>query len=67
MARGMIGRIISDRHSGFIRIIKRGDLFFSFNELKGLELNSLREGQQVEFDVRQDDKGRLQAVKIRPL
>jgi cold shock CspA family protein len=65
MARGTIKQIISDRHSGFIQIMKRGDMFFSFNELKGLDLNSLKEGQQVEFDLGQDGRGRLLAVKIR--
>jgi cold shock CspA family protein len=65
MARGTIKRIISDRHSGFIQIMKRGDMFFSFNELKGLDFSSLRVGQQVEFELGQDGEGRLQAMKIR--
>jgi cold shock CspA family protein len=67
MVKGTIKRISSDKHSGFIRILKRGDLFFNFIELKGLELNSIREGQAVEFDVGQDSEGRLQAMKIRLL
>jgi cold shock CspA family protein len=67
MAIGTIKRIISDKRSGFIQILKRGDLFFNFNELKGLEFSSLREGQQVKFDVGQDSEGRLLAMKIKPL
>ena len=64
MPKGTIKRLVSDRGFGFIRTAERGDLFFHSNELQGLDFASLREGQEVEFEVGQDRSGRLQAVKV---
>jgi CspA family cold shock protein len=54
-----------DRGFGFIKGEEEGDLFFHRNDLEGVEFNSLREGQQVEFEKGQGRDGRPQAVKVR--
>ena len=65
MPKGMIRRLISDRGFGFIKTEEDKKLFFHRNELQGVDFNSLREGQQVEFEVGQGRNGRLEAVKVR--
>ena len=42
------------------------DLFAHFREIQGTGFKTLKEGQRVEFEVRQGPKG-LQAAAIRPL
>ncbi len=42
------------------------DLFAHFKEIQGTGFRTLKEGQQVEFQVRRGPKG-LQAADIRPL
>ena len=64
MARGTIARLM-DRGFGFIKTDGSGDLFFHRNELEGVEFNSLREGQEVEFEKGQGRDGRPAAVKVR--
>lgn len=52
---------------GFITPSEGGeDLFAHFKEIQGSGFRSLKEGQQVEFEVRRGPKG-LQAAAIRPL
>ena len=51
MPKGKIGRLITDRGFGFIRTAEGKDLFFHRNELQGVDYSSLREGQEVEFEV----------------
>ncbi len=65
MAKGTIKRLM-DRGFGFIETTEQeGDLFFHRNELEGVEFNSLREGQEVEFEMDQGRSDRPQAVKVR--
>ncbi len=64
MARGTIAKIM-DRGFGFIKQDEGGDLFFHRNELDGVEFNSLREGQEVEFEKGQGRDGRPAATKVR--
>jgi CspA family cold shock protein len=64
MAKGTIKRLISGRGFGFITTGQGEDLFFHRNELQGADYNSLREGQQVEFEVGQTSNGSY-AVKVR--
>jgi len=52
MPKGTI-KLISDRGFGFIRTAEGKELFFHRNELQGVDYSSLREGQQVEFEVGQ--------------
>lgn len=64
MARGKIRRLIRDRGFGFIKTAEGKDFFFHKNKLKGIDYNSLREGQEVEFEVGQGSSGRTQAVNV---
>ena len=65
MPRGTLRRLIVDRGFGFIQTTERRDLFFHHSELQGVDYNSLREGQQVEFEVGRGRNGRSQAVRVR--
>jgi len=65
MAKGAISRLITDRGFGFIKIEQGEDLFFHRNELQGVDYDSLKEGQQVEFEVGQGRNGRPQAINVR--
>ena len=64
MPKGTIKRLM-ERGFGFIKTEEEKDLFFHRNEIEGVEFSSLREGQEVEFEMGQDSKGRSQAVKVR--
>ena len=64
MPKGTIRRLIDQRY-GFIKSEHGEDLFFHRNELQGVDYNSLREGQKVEFEVGKGRDGRPQAVKVR--
>jgi CspA family cold shock protein len=64
MPKGTITRLIVDRGFGFIRTEQGEDLFFHRNELEGVDYNSLREGQQVEFQVAEGPDSSC-AVKVR--
>ena len=65
MAKGTIKRLILDRGFGFIQTAEDEDLFFHRNELQDVQFDSLREGQEVEFEMGQGRDGRPQAVKVR--
>ena len=64
MPKGTIKKLM-DRGFGFIKGEEEGDLFFHRNDMDGVEFESLREGQEVEFEKSQDSRGRPQAVKVR--
>ena len=64
MAKGTI-KTLMDRGYGFIKGEQEGDLFFHRNDVEGVEFNSLREGQEVEFEQDQGRDGRPQALKVR--
>ncbi len=64
MPKGTIKRLM-DRGFGFIKGEEEGDLFFHRNDIEGVEFESLREGQEVEFEKGQGRDGRPQAVKVR--
>ena len=65
MPKGTIRRLITDRGFGFIRTGDGKDLFFHRNDLEGVDYTSLREGQEVEFEVGKGRDGRPQAIKVR--
>lgn len=57
MEKGKIARL-TDRGFGFIsREGEEKDLFFHSNELVGVEFNDLKEGDEVEFEVGESEKG----------
>ena len=64
MPKGTIIRLIADRGFGFIKTEQGEELFFPYRQLEGVDYNSLREGQQVEFEVSQEPDGSC-AVKVR--
>ena len=64
MAKGTIRRLIADRGFGFIRTVEGADPFFHRSATQGVDYDSLREGQQVEFEVEQGPDGSC-AVKVR--
>ncbi len=65
MPKGTIKRLITDRGFGFITIGERKDLFFHQRDLQGVEFASLRQGQEVEFEIGREPNGRTKAVKVR--
>lgn len=64
MPKGTIKRLITDGGFGFIKMEQGEDLFFHRSELRGVDFVSLREGQEVEFDVKQRS-GHPKAVKVK--
>jgi CspA family cold shock protein len=65
MAQGTIKQL-TDRGFGFIDQGTRQDLFFHSSALENVSFNDLRRGDQVEFDVEQDPRGRGdRAVHVR--
>ncbi len=55
---GSIKKILTDRGYGFIFSEGGGkDVFFHYSELEGLNLDALEEGDQVEYEVVEGDKG----------
>ena len=65
MPKGTIKRLIADRGFGFIQTEEGKDLFFHRNELQGVQFTTLREGQEVEFEMGQGRDGRPQAVRVK--
>ncbi|MFD1827468.1 MULTISPECIES: cold-shock protein [Mumia] len=67
MATGTVKWFNADKGFGFIAPDGGGeDLFAHFSAIAASGFRSLDEGQKVEFDVEQGQKG-LQAANIRPL
>lgn len=61
---GTIKRVIRDRGFGFIRAADGQEVFFHRSSLQNLNFDSLREGDNVEFEVERGDKG-PRAVNVR--
>ncbi len=64
MPKGTI-KTIMDRGYGFIKPEQGEDLFFHRNDVEGVEFDSLREGQEVEFEKGQGRDGRPKAVNVK--
>jgi cold shock protein len=55
---GRIKKVVTDRGYGFILPEGGGkDVFFHYSELEGINLDTLEEGDQVEYEVVEGDKG----------
>ena len=65
MSKGIIRLLVEDRGYGFIMTEQRENLFFQESNLRGVDFSSLREGQEVEFEVTEGGHGRLEADKVR--
>jgi CspA family cold shock protein len=66
MASGTVKWFDPKRGYGFIRPEQGEDVFVHVSALEGSGMESLQEGQTVEFDIEQGRKG-LQAANVRPL
>jgi CspA family cold shock protein len=66
MASGTVKWFDPNRGYGFIRPEQGEDVFVHVSALEGSGMESLQEGQTVEFDIEQGRKG-LQATNVRPL
>ena len=67
MATGKVKWFNDDKGFGFIEQDDGGDdVFVHFSAVEGEGYKSLREGQNVSFDVEQDAKG-LRAANVKPL
>ena len=64
MPEGRIIRLVKAHGFGFIRTEQGEVLLFSYEQLEKVDHNSLREGQEVEFEVSQEPDGSC-AVKVR--
>ncbi len=64
MAKGTIRKLM-DRGFGFIKAEEGEDFFFHRSDTEGVEFDSLRAGQEVEFEKGQGRDGRPKAVKVR--
>ena len=65
MPQGTIKKLVSDRGFGFIKG-DRDDLFFHSKEVQGGGFDSLREGQTVDYQVGQGQKGPC-AIAVKPV
>ena len=65
MPKGKIKKLVADRGFGFIQPQQGQDIFFHNTEVQGADFVTLREGQEVEFEVGRGRDGRTQAVKVR--
>ena len=65
MPKGTIKRLVPDRGFGFIQPPQGADLFFHRSEVQGEDFSTLREGQEVEYEVGKGRDGRAQATKVK--
>lgn len=65
MPEGTIKKLVTERGFGFIKG-ERGEIFFHHSALVGTTMESLREGQSVEYDEGRGPKG-PRAENIRPI
>ena len=64
MPQGRIKRLVVDRGFGFIEGERGDDLFFHHSSLQGAEIEELREGQVVQYEIGRGPKGpRAEAVR----
>lgn len=66
MARGPIVRLIRDRGFGFVRAEDGSEIFIHHSALPRGVFDTLTEGQELEFDIENDVRGRGQrATNVR--
>ncbi len=66
MSKGIVRRFNNQRGFGFISDSEGNDVFVHYTGINGEGFKSLEEGQEVEFDVIQGQKG-PQAVNVTKL
>jgi CspA family cold shock protein len=57
MAHGTVKWFNAQKGYGFIEVEGGSDVFVHHNEIQGQGYKSLDEGEHVEFEIRQSDKG----------
>ena len=57
MATGTVKWFNADKGFGFITVDNGDEVFVHFSEIQGNGFKTLEEGQTVEFDVTQSDRG----------
>ncbi|MHB8654281.1 MAG: cold-shock protein [Terriglobia bacterium] len=62
---GTIKRVIRDRGFGFIKSTEGQEVFFHRSGLQEINFDSLKEGENVEFEVEKGEKGD-RAINVRP-
>ena len=66
MSKGIVRRFNNQRGFGFISDSEGNDVFVHYTGINGEGFKSLEEGQEVEFDIIQGEKG-PQAVNVTKL
>jgi cold shock protein len=66
LAEGTVKWFSNEKGYGFIERAEGEDVFVHFSAIAGEGYKSLQEGQRVEFEVVQGDKG-LQAANVQPI
>src|SRR5439155_25405534 len=61
---GTIKKVVRDRGFGFIHANDGREIFFHRSSLQQLDFDSLKEGQNVDFDVERAEKG-PRAINVR--
>ena len=68
MARGTVVRMIRDRGFGFIRVESGAEIFFHHSAMPQGQFDAIQEGQELEFDIETDPRGRGQrATNVEPV
>jgi CspA family cold shock protein len=57
MAKGKVKWFNSQKGYGFIEMENGKDIFVHYNSIQGSGFKSLDEGEEVEFEIQQGDKG----------
>ena len=65
MEKGTVKWFNTSKGYGFITRESGGDVFVHYKSIAGEGFRSLQEGEQVEFEVEETDKG-LQAINVKP-
>ena len=62
---GIIKKLVRERGFGFINAQDGREIFFHRSGLQQLDFETVKEGQEVEFEVERGDKG-PRAINVRP-